>query len=239
MKAVVQAARAEPERFGKLRDDMDRTGRVNGVYRRLRIAQQAEIIRAEPPPLPGNGPYRVLTIDPPWSDDTGRDDPSHDRIAPFPTTSIDEICALDIGSLLTPDGVAWMWTTNYHITRGLHCKVLDAWRLQAKQMLTWGKPHFGNGDHLRGQTEHCIMAVQGKPVITLTNQSTLLLAPPRVVGGHSVKPVQFYRLVESLCPAPRYADLFSRYRHNEKWDCHGDEAPLAPADVAATREETE
>jgi len=34
--------------------------------------------------------------------------------------------------------------------------------------------------------------------------------------------------VESLCPAPRYADLFSRYRHNDKWDCHGDEAP--PAD---------
>jgi len=44
--------------------------------------------------------------------------------------------------------------------------------------------------------------------------------------GHSVKPPEFYDLVESLCPAPRYADLFSRYRHNEKWDCHGDEAPV-------------
>jgi hypothetical protein len=32
-----------------------------------------------------------------------------------------------------------------------------------------------------------------------------------------------------LCPAPRYADLFSRYRHNDKWDCHGDEAPHAEA----------
>jgi hypothetical protein len=39
------------------------------------------------------------------------------------------------------------------------------------------------------------------------------------------KPDSFYDLVESLCPAPRYADLFSRYRHNERWDCHGDEAP--------------
>jgi ParB/RepB/Spo0J family partition protein len=25
--------------------------------------------------------------------------------------------------------------------------------------------------------------------------------------------------------APRYAYLFSRYRHNDKWDCRGDEAP--------------
>jgi N6-adenosine-specific RNA methylase IME4 len=47
---------------------------------------------------------------------------------------------------------------------------------------------------------------------------------------HSLKPKEFYDLVESLCPAPRYADLFSRYRHNDKWDCHGDEAPVALVD---------
>jgi len=87
---------------------------------------------------------------------------------------------------------------------------------------------MGMGDWLRGQTEHCIMAVRGKPVVTLTNQTTLLHAPVR---GHSQKPVEFYDLVESLCPAPRYADLFSRYRHNDKWDCHGDEAPGDPGDM--------
>lgn len=48
--AVVEAAEAEPERFGKLLSDMDRTGRVNGVYKRLRVAKQAEQIKAEPPP---------------------------------------------------------------------------------------------------------------------------------------------------------------------------------------------
>jgi N6-adenosine-specific RNA methylase IME4 len=68
------------------------------------------------------------------------------------------------------------------------------------------------------------MAVHGRPVVTLTNQTTLLHAPVR---AHSVKPHEFYDLVESLCPAPRYCDLFSRYQHNDKWDCHGDEAPRA------------
>ena len=96
-------------------------------------------------------------------------------------------------------------------------------------MLTWAKDKMGMGDWLRGQTEHCIMAVRGKPVVTLTNQTTLLQAPMR---GHSVKPKEFYDLVEKLCPAPRYADLFSRYRHNDKWDCHGDEAP--PGEAWAT-----
>ncbi len=48
---VVAAGEAEPEKFGKLVEDMDKTGRVNGPYRRLKNAQQAEAIRAEPPPL--------------------------------------------------------------------------------------------------------------------------------------------------------------------------------------------
>jgi N6-adenosine-specific RNA methylase IME4 len=226
--AVVAAATAEPEKYGTLLEVMDKTGRVNGVFRRLRVAQQAEIIRAEPPPLPGNGPYRCAVVDFPWADDTGRyDDPSHRLITPYPPMTLEEICAFDLASILTTDAVVWMWTTNYHVTRGIHCTVLERHGLEAKAMLTWGKPHFGGGDWLRGQTEQCIMAVRGKPVVTITNQSTLLLASPREMNGHSLKPKEFYDLVESLCPAPRYADLFSRYRHNDKWDCHGDEAPGA------------
>lgn len=64
--AVVEAAEAEPDRFGKLLADMDRTGRVNGIFNRLKIARQVEAIRAEPSPLPGRGPYRVIVADPPW-----------------------------------------------------------------------------------------------------------------------------------------------------------------------------
>jgi hypothetical protein len=47
------------------------------VFKRLRIAQQAALIRAEPAPLPGRGPYRVLTADPSWLPEVRREDPSH------------------------------------------------------------------------------------------------------------------------------------------------------------------
>ena len=77
-----------------------------------------------------------------------------------------------------------------------------------------------------------VMAVRGKPVITLTDQTTLLRGPFHLVrkDAHSAKPVEAYDFVERLCPAPRYCDLFSRYRHNEKWDAHGDESakPFTP-----------
>src|SRR2546427_7713976 len=75
--AIVDAAEAEPERFGKLLADMDRTGRVNGLYKRLKIFKQAEIIQTEPPPLPGNGSYRVIVVDPPWPGEVRAKDPSH------------------------------------------------------------------------------------------------------------------------------------------------------------------
>ena len=115
------------------------------------------------------------------------------------------------------------------LVHGAHLEILRAWGgFEPKTLLTWVKDRMGYGDWLRCQSEHCIMAVRGKPVVTLTNQTTVLHAPVR---GHSVKPREFYDLVESLCPAPRYADLFSRYRHNERWDPHGDEAPPAAPPV--------
>jgi hypothetical protein len=64
--AVVAAAESNPAQFGKLRERMDRTGRVNGVYKQLKTARQAAGIRKEARPLPGNGPYRVIVADPPW-----------------------------------------------------------------------------------------------------------------------------------------------------------------------------
>jgi N6-adenosine-specific RNA methylase IME4 len=218
--AIVDAAEAEPEKFGKLLADMDRSGRVNGTYRRLKIARQAEQIRAEPPPLPGRGPYRVIVADPPWPYEVRDEDPSH-RVRPYPTMSIADICAMRMTDVAHADSILWLWTTNQHMREAF--QVLDAWGFVQKTILTWVKDRMGTGDWLRGQTEHAIMATRGKPIVTLTNQTTVLYAPAR---AHSVKPTEFYNLVESLCPAPAYAYLFSRYRHNDKWDCHGDEAPM-------------
>ena len=225
--AIVDAAEAEPEKYGPLLAAMDKTGRANGAFRRLQNQKQAEQIRAEPPPLPGRGPYRVATCDVPWPYEPDDDDPAHRGAWPFPTMSLDQLCAMPVASLMHTDSILWFWTTNFHMRHAF--TILDAWGFQkAPTMLTWAKNRPGHGHWLRGKTEHCILAVRGKPVVQLTNQTTLLVAPTR---GHSVKPREFYDLVEALCPAPRYADLFSRYRHSDKWDCHGDQSP--PATEAA------
>ena len=125
---------------------------------------------------------------------------------------------MSVASIAHEDSILWLWTTNTDLLSGDALIVVKAWHFRPVSLLTWVKDRMGIGHSLRNQTEQCIMAVRGNPTITLTNQTTALFAPAR---GHSQKPVEFYDLVESLCPAPRYADLFSRYRHNERWDTHG------------------
>ena len=63
-KEVAEAAQQEPEKYGALAEEMDRTRRVNGVHRKLKVAKQCEAIAKEPPVLSG-GPFRVIVVDPP------------------------------------------------------------------------------------------------------------------------------------------------------------------------------
>lgn len=217
-KAIKDAAETNPERFGKLKNDMDRTGRVNGPYKRLVIAQKADAIEAEPPPLP-SGPFRVIVADPPWPYEKRIDDPSHRAALPYPTMSIEQIKVLDVGGIAHEDCILWLWVTNHHLREAF--EVLDAWGFEQKTMLTWAKSKMSTGDWLRGKTEHCLLAVRGRPVVTLTNQTTLLEA---LVRGHSEKPDEFFALVEGLCPAPPNgrAELFQR-KPRPGWIGHGDE----------------
>jgi N6-adenosine-specific RNA methylase IME4 len=224
--AVVAAAEADPDTFGKLKDDMDRTGRVDGVFKRLKVMRQADIIRREPPPLPNRGPYRVIVADPPWPYEARQQDSSHRGTLPYPPMSIAQICAMPIASIAHEDCILWLWVTNAHIREAF--EVLDAWGFEQKSILTWIKDQMGIGNWLRGKTEHCLLAVRGKPTVSLTNQTTALHASR---GAHSEKPAVFFDLVEVLCPAPRYAYLFSR-SVRPHWDGHGDEYPGAPSPQA-------
>jgi N6-adenosine-specific RNA methylase IME4 len=96
---------------------------------------------------------------------------------------------------------------------------IDTWGFQQKTILTWVKKQMGTGDWLRGRTEHCLLATRGRPLITLSNQTTALIADR---GQHSEKPDEFYELVDSLCPGSKL-DMFAR-RKRDGWVAWGAEA---------------
>lgn len=234
---VVEAAERDPEKYGKLKEDMDRTGRVDAPYRRLKVMEQAAEIRSAPPPLPMRGPYRAGIIDPPWPAEPEEDDP--ERLArgyyPYPTMSIDALAKLDVPSIMHDDCVVGLWITNFHLALGHHLPLLEAWGLRPVTIRTWVKDRMGRGAVLRGQTEHMIIARRGSPVIDCAALTTFFHAAVNT-KAHSQKPQRAYDDFARLVASERYFSLFETTARGEVWDSHGDQVgtrPL-PADSAST-----
>ena len=172
-KAVAVIESGDPDLIARL----NKTGRVDAVYRLLQTRQDAERIRQELPPLP-TGPFRVIVLDPPWQFD--KDAWRFSRSAPrYTTMTIEEIKQVDVPGLAHEDCILWLWTTNTHMADAM--ELVKHWDFRQKTILTWVKDNMGVGEWLRGQTEHCILAVRGKPIKTLTNQTTALHAPEAVI----------------------------------------------------------
>jgi N6-adenosine-specific RNA methylase IME4/ParB-like chromosome segregation protein Spo0J len=180
--------------------DLNDLRRAEKVRRR---AAEIARVRAEAGPLP-EGPYRVIVADPPWEYRKRATDPTQRGAIPYPSMTAEEVMALPVADLAHDDCVLWLWTTNAHIPVAFD--VLRAWGFEHKTILTWVKDRMGTGDWLRGQTEHCLLAVRGRPLVALSNQTTVLRGALR---EHSRKPEEFYELVDSLCPGFK-VELFAR-----------------------------
>jgi len=162
--------------------------------------------------------YRTIVADPPWryaSAATKADAAKH-----YDTMSLGAIFALadDVRALAAPDAHLWLWTTNALIEEGYD--VVRAWGFRPLTLLTWCKPQPGVGYYLRNNTEHCILASRGAPLVPADKAMASWYVWPR--GAHSAKPDAFYDLVEQVSPAPRL-EMFSR-RARFSWDTWGDEA---------------
>ncbi len=172
------------------------------------------------------GGWRTVLLDPPWPYRQKLTGPRARGGAEkhYPSLTVEEILSLPVGEILALDSQVWLWTTNSHIHTALHC--LEAWNLEYKTMFTWVKHHFGIGFWLRGQTEDCLLAVQGNPRgklngphgATGSNRSTALFAKRL---AHSQKPDAAYGLIESVSEEPR-VELFAK-RRREGWHMWGDQ----------------
>lgn len=185
---------------------------LNQAYRTVTKNKVVEKIKAEPQPPP-EGPFRVIVADPPWAYEKHKDDGTQRGQTPYPTMTSGEIMDLVemVDGLAHEDCILWLWTTNAHLPVAF--EVLDVWGFEYKTCLTWLKSKMGTGDWLRGITEHCLLAVRGKPTVNLTNETTLIEGETR---EHSRKPKEFYELVEKLCPGSKL-EMFATDTSKEGW----------------------
>ena len=129
------------------------------------------------------------------------------------------IKAMPVAEIADENAILWLWTTNAHLRVAFD--VVEAWGFEYRTLLTWVKDRMGTGEWLRGQTEHCMLAIRGKPVFLHGNRATVLEAARR---EHSRKPEEFYALVVATCPGSR-VELFSRQRR-AGWEVYGNATDL-------------
>lgn len=204
-----------PELFEEVRMGHKNFSEIKKEQRAEKLAKQREEIQKESFEKP-TGDYDVIVIDPPWNyqEDSIYDADGFRGTCPYPTMSIEQIKNITLPA--KDDCVLWLWTTNKHI---FDCReILNEWGFEIKSILTWDKEHIAIGRWLRSQTEHCILAVKGKPYYQNTKYGTIIREKRT---EHSAKPELFYKMVEEIC-AGRKLDYFAR-KKREGWDVYGDE----------------
>jgi N6-adenosine-specific RNA methylase IME4/ParB-like chromosome segregation protein Spo0J len=184
---------------------------------------------------PPKGRYSVIAADPPWEYDDKLDGSDSARGGvDYPTMPLDEICAMKVGeTLATPNCALWLWVTNAFLIDGSAARVVREWGFEPKGLLTWEKDHWGGGHYLRGQTEHVILAIRGRPLVQGENTASFFRAKR---GAHSEKPEEAYAIFEKVTPSAPGArlDLFA-CKPRKGWFASGAEVSGAAGVKASKR----
>lgn len=173
-------------------------------------------------PLPSDRKYPIIYADPPWQYDFS---PSNDRSVEnhYPTMPIEDICAMDVASLATPDAMLFLWAPPSFIKKGI--MVLEAWGFELASSMVWDKDKIGTGIYFRQQHEYLLLGKRGNPITPRPGSQ------PRSVfrsqrGEHSEKPAEAYDIIEQMYPGLPKIELFSRSAR-EGFDAWGNQAEAA------------
>jgi N6-adenosine-specific RNA methylase IME4 len=162
--------------------------------------------------------YRTIVADPPWPSMHQRS--TYHRGKPerhYSTMTVADISALPVGDIAADDAHLWLWGVNRLMEDAY--TVVRAWGFTPMSLLTWCKPGPGMGYYLRNNTEHCIFATRGRPMVPDEKVTSTWHVWKR--RRHSEKPPEFYDIVETVSPAPRL-ELFARVKR-EGWHAWGNE----------------
>lgn len=169
-----------------------------------------------------DGIYSTIVADPPWKQsqtDTWGDEREGSRAGvPYRTMSLEDIKLLPVSDRAAEHAHLYLWTTNHYLENAF--EVVRAWGFAPSTTLTWCKTPrgIGLGGAYTITTEYVIYARKGS-LEPLERADRSWFTWPR--REHSVKPGEFYDLVESVSPGP-YLDLFAR-EPRDGWTTWGDE----------------
>jgi len=168
-------------------------------------------------------PVPVLYADPPWRYEHVKTE-SRAIENQYPSMSLDEICALDVGASSTADAVLFLWATSPKLAEAM--QVVCAWGFTYRTSMVWVKDKIGMGYYVRQQHELLLIATKGSlPTPIAVNRPSSVITAPRL--GHSEKPSEVYALIEAMYPEFKKRELFIRGEPRQGWLGWGNECTLS------------
>jgi len=169
--------------------------------------------------------YETIVIDPPWRIDLARRKPHRAKGSAFgeyipqliyQTMSDEEIIATKPPIAKTAH--LYIWTVNAKVETAY--KLAREWGFKPASLLVWAKTPMGVGlgGTFCNTTEFCLFARKGTHKAMSRVPSTWWNWKR---GKHSVKPQEFYSMVESVSPGKRL-EMYARKQRNG-WDVWGNE----------------
>jgi N6-adenosine-specific RNA methylase IME4 len=193
-KDILAAAKEIREKRGAIRRE-ERVNRINEIA----LGNQ---------PLSGSMDrlFPVVYADPPWryehSQTANREIENH-----YPTMTLEEICALPVGDIVTPDSILFLWTTSPKLEESM--QVIAAWGFTYRTCLVWVKDKIGMGYYARQRHELLLVAKRGSiPVPDTDARFDSVIECPRV--EHSKKPDVVYGMIDKMYPHFDKVELFAR-----------------------------
>jgi N6-adenosine-specific RNA methylase IME4 len=190
-----------------------------------RIAKLVELSKGNKP-LNLERAYPVILADPPWQYRADTAYPDLETEHHYPTMPTEEIAALPVADLATPDAVLFLWATSPHLPEAL--QVMAAWGFQYQTSVLWVKNFIGLGYWIRTRHEFLLIGSRGNmphPAVSARPDS-VIEAPRR---EHSRKPDEAYELIERMYPELPKMELFARHAR-AGWMAWGNEVETAPDD---------
>jgi N6-adenosine-specific RNA methylase IME4/DNA-binding CsgD family transcriptional regulator len=174
----------------------------------------------------GNAPmaaartYPVIYADPPWRYEHSKT-VSREIENQYPTMSLEEICALPVMQMAADDAVLFLWTTSPKLEESF--AVIPSWGFTYRTCMVWDKERIGMGYYARQQHELLLICTRGNiPVPEPANRPRSVQRIPRD-PEHSVKPQEFYQIIEQMYPEYDRVELFAR-NQREGWAAWGNQA---------------
>lgn len=188
------------------------------VRRKQRTKKIAEIASSGTA-LDSSVQYPVILLDPPWKYDFIEVDAwkveNH-----YPTMTTDEICALPVGKLATPDAVLFLWATAPKLADAM--RAIEAWGFTYKTCAVWDKVWTGMGNYFRIQHELLLIATKGSIPPPETKARPASVFRVKRSAKHSEKPPLVHKIIERMYPEFPKVELFAR-AERKNWARWGQE----------------